>query len=72
VQNKTLRLGSPIADTVLHKAGKYVIKMTANGLSQNTDIFIAPGDPNTLTTNIPSVLLVGENHALDISITDTW
>lgn len=72
VQNKTLRLGSTTADIILHKAGKYIMKMTANGLSENTDIFIAPGAPKNLTTNIPSVLLVGENHALDIAVTDAW
>lgn len=72
VQNNTLRIGSPAADVVLHKAGKYTMKMTANGLSEITDLFIAPGAPKNLITDIPSVLLVGENRTINLSVTDTW
>lgn len=72
VHNKNLRLGSPTADIVLHKAGKYILKMTANGLSETTDLFIVPGTPKNLVTDIPSVILVGENRNIDLSITDTW
>lgn len=72
VHNKNLRLGSPTADVVLHKAGKYRIKMTANGLSETTDLFIAPGTPNRITSDIPPVLLVGEIRDIDLSLTDTW
>ena len=72
VQNKNLRLGSPAVDVILHKAGKYIMKMTANGISETTDLFIAPGAPKNLITDIPSVILVGENRTINLSITDTW
>jgi len=72
VQNNNLRLGSPAADVVLHTAGKYSMKMTTNGLSETTDLFIAPGAPKNLITDIPPVLLVGENRTINLSVTDTW
>ncbi len=72
VLNKNLRLGSPTADAVLHKAGKYIIKMTANGLSETTDLFIVPGAAKNITSDIPPVLLVGESRGVNLSITDTW
>jgi hypothetical protein len=46
--------------------------MTTNGTTETTEFFIAPGAPKNINSDIPPVLLVGENHTLDIAITDTW
>ena len=72
VIQKTLKLGSPAIDPVLHRAGKYVITLTSNGVSDTTDLFVTAGAPKKLIANIPKILLVKEKYVTDFSITDTW
>lgn len=72
VSQKTLKIGSPAANPVLHKAGKYVITLTSNGVRQTTDLFIVAGSPQKLITNIPKIVLAKEKYEAIFSVTDEW
>ncbi len=72
ITQKTLRIGSPAANMVLHKAGKYVVTLTSNGISQKTDLFIVAGAPQKLISNIPKIVLAKEKYSTSFSITDEW
>jgi hypothetical protein len=72
VTQKTLKIGSPAANPVLHKAGKYIVTLRANGLSEKIDLFIVAGSPQKLITNIPKIVLAKEKYVANFSITDEW
>jgi len=72
VTQKTLKIGSPAADAVLHKAGKYIITLKSNGVSDSIDLFIVAGAPAQLITNIPNIVLAQEKYVTNFSLTDVW
>jgi|GEM_PF-2875254 len=72
VIDNILKIGSPAADPVLHRAGKYRVTLTSNGVSETTDLFIIAGSPRALITNIPKIVLAKEKYIADFSLTDVW
>lgn len=72
VSQKTLRLGSPTIDPVLHKSGKYILTLTHNWVSDKVHLFVVAWEPEKIITNMPKILLAHEKYILDFSVTDSW
>lgn len=67
-----IRLGTPAVDSLIRKAGRYTMTLTAGDTQQETSFIISPAQPDRLEVWLASILLLNTPTPGSLFLRDTW